>query len=342
MKAHPPLDGHDRLGRLLHLTDPAPEPRALAEKPARGLVLRRARLLDQARDERGDLGGRRVVEDAPVDHLRDEELVVVPQRRHQLPLRPEHALLDGVERVQDLEHPPVLLPDRVPDGLERRAAVLEPAALLLDRLPRGVAAGARLPRAGMALDALERVLGVAAALPLDQSAETSSSLEAREERAALVGQRLPEVAPPPAMVGREVPDRRRQQQGRRRPEHALDVPRLRPDERAVRKQRVEQDAVPAQPVHPDRPPRARRRSRAAGAARPAPARRRRAPGPGAGRERDPARAPARLDLGAKLPIAPDPIETPRRAPRTARPPASAPWASATSRSRWRICRRLWY
>src|SRR5262249_26633158 len=140
-----------------------------------------------------------------MDDLGHQELVVVPQRRDKLTLWPEHASLDRVEGVQHLKDSPVLLPDRVADALQRRVSMLQLPPRLLEGLPGRVAARPRFPRAGVALDPLERVLGIAPTLPLDERAEIELA-ETREQRAALAGERLAKVASPPTMMGSEVPD----------------------------------------------------------------------------------------------------------------------------------------
>src|SRR5262245_10296101 len=94
--------------------------------------------------------------------------MVVAEGRHQLAFWPQHAVLDGVEGIQDLEDTPVLLPNRVANALERDPALLEPSTRFFDRRPRRVAPGSRLPGARVALDPLKRVLGVAPAFPLDE------------------------------------------------------------------------------------------------------------------------------------------------------------------------------
>src|SRR5262245_9444545 len=107
--------------------------------------------------------------------------------------------------------------------------MLRAAALLLERLPGGVAAGPRVPGTRVTLDPLERILRIAAPLPLDQGVEVELT-EAGEERPPFVGERLAEVPSPPVMVRRQVANGRRQEERGRGPEHALDVPSLGPDQ----------------------------------------------------------------------------------------------------------------
>src|SRR5262249_23273357 len=110
---------------------------------------------------------------------------------------------------------------------------------LLEHLPRGIAPGTRVPRARVALDALERILRVAAALPLDQLVDVELA-QARQEAAALPGQRLAEVAPPPPVMRGPTADPRR-------PAHPLRVPGLAPQERGGRGGRVEPAPLAPQP-----------------------------------------------------------------------------------------------
>src|SRR5262249_34195993 len=135
-------------------------------------------------------------------------------------------------------------------ALQRGAPMRKLSPRLLERLPGGVAARPSLPRAGVALDSLQRVLGVAATLALDERVEVELA-QPRQERAALARERLPEVSAPAMMVRGEIPDGRRQEKRGRRPEDSLDVPGLAPHQRAVREKRVEENPVAAQPVHRD-------------------------------------------------------------------------------------------
>src|SRR5947207_3075035 len=104
-------------------------------------------------------------------------------------------MLDGVEGVQHLEDPPVVLPDRVADGLQCRAAVCQLPARLVERLPGRLAARSGLPRARVAFDALERILGIAPALSLDERVNVQLS-EAGKKRASLAGECFTEVPAP--------------------------------------------------------------------------------------------------------------------------------------------------
>src|SRR5262245_47706971 len=119
-----------------------------------------------------------------MDDLRDQELVVVPERGNQLALGSKHPALDGIEGIEHLEHPTVLLPDRVADALERRTPVLEARPLLLDRFPSGLAARPRLPRARVTFDPRQRFRRVAAALLRDEGADVELA-QSCQERASV-------------------------------------------------------------------------------------------------------------------------------------------------------------
>ena len=213
------LDLEHGMRHRLQVLELALELGALLQEDARDRRIPRARLLDETRAESRGLGERRVLEDTAVHHLRDKELVVVPEAGDELPLGQELVVLDGAEALEHGHHPTELLPVGVAEGVEHQA-------LLLDSLPRMLALALTAPRAPVALDGRE--LGLRAAVPLALD-------EIRDgEPLELLGDAL--RAPLP--VARQV-------ERRRLPEDPLDVSFLHLDGDAVRQEHGHQRAMAA-------------------------------------------------------------------------------------------------
>ena len=115
------LDLEHGVGHRLQLLELALELRALLQENARDRRIPRARLLDETRAEGRGLGERRVLEDTAVHHLRDQELVVVPEAGDELPLGQELVVLDGAEALEHGHHATELLPVGVAEGVEHLA-----------------------------------------------------------------------------------------------------------------------------------------------------------------------------------------------------------------------------
>src|SRR5262245_911656 len=220
----------DAVRHRSHLLEPPLESGVLSEKVSRHRAVARARLLDQARRERRGLGQRGVVQDAALDDLGDQQLVVVAESGDELSLRPQLALLDGAEPFEHVDDVEELLPVGVLQDLERLALLGEAAFHAFDGLPLLIASRLRAPRATMTLGSGQRALGTVAALSLDQLGD----VEARHLLGEPAGASLPIAW-----------DHER----RRLPEHALDVAFLHLDRPAVRQENLHEGAMTTA-VHP--------------------------------------------------------------------------------------------
>ena len=214
----------DAVGHQRHLSELALEPGVLAEKQPRHGAVARPRLLDETGQERGDLGQGRIVEDAALDGLGDQQLVVVAEAGDELSLRQELAVLDGAETLEHADDVQELLPVRVPQRVERLALLREAAIHAFGLLPLLVAPRLGAPGTAMARLGGERRLRPVAPLSLDEIGQ----VEARQLFGETVRASLP--------VARQV-------ERRRLPEHALDVALLQLDGAAVRQQHLHQRAV---------------------------------------------------------------------------------------------------
>src|SRR2546425_3859892 len=163
-----PLDFEHGVGQGFQLLELALELGTLLQEESRHRGIAGARLLDEAGAERGCLGERGVLEDAPVHHLGDEKLVVVAEARDELPLGQELAVLHGAESLEHGHHPAELLPVGVLESVEHLALLPEPSLQCLDALPGMIAAALAAPRTTMALDGGERALRPLAPLALDE------------------------------------------------------------------------------------------------------------------------------------------------------------------------------
>src|SRR5262245_1114483 len=225
-----PLRFRDAVRHRPHLLEPPLQPWVLPEKVPRHRAIARARLLDEARRERRSLGERGVVQDASLDGLGDEELVVVAESGDELSLREELALLDSAESFEHPHHVEELLPVRVSKGLERLPLLREPALDPFESLPLLIASRLRAPGAAMTLGGGQRPLGAMAPLAPDQVGDVAA------------GHLLGEQVGAPLPIARD-------HERRRLPEDALDVAFLHLDRAAVREKNVNEGAVtPA--VHP--------------------------------------------------------------------------------------------
>src|SRR5882724_689865 len=220
------LDLEHGVGHRLQLLELALELRALLQEDARDRRIPRARLLDETRAEGRGLGERRVLEDAAVHHLRDKELVIVPEAGDELPLGQELVVLDGAEALEHGHHAAELLPVGVADGVEHLALLPEAAFERLDPFPLMVALALAAPGTAMALDGGQLGLGSPAPLPLDELRD--------REPLELLGEALRSPLP----VARQV-------ERRGLPEDPLDVPFFHLDGHTVRQKHGHQHAVAA-------------------------------------------------------------------------------------------------
>src|SRR5215471_12857489 len=276
-----PLDLQHGVGHAFELRELALELRPLLQEEPGHRGIARAGLLDEAGAEGGRLGERGVLQDAAVDHLRYEELVVVAEARDELPLGEELAVLYGAEAFEHGHHPTELLPVGIAEGLQHLPLLAEPSLQRLDALPRVLAPGLAGPGAAVALDGGQLAFGPLRPLTLHQLGNGQPL------------QLLGEASRPPLPVAREM-------ERRGLPEDPLDVALLHLDGDPVREEHRHEEAVAAT-VEPADEAEGGARHAAHEGKLPCPRVGRRAALPAA----PPARHPVLLELGAGRPVTAD-------------------------------------
>src|SRR5262245_48244860 len=163
-----PLGGGHRLGRRRQLLELLPDPRVAAQEAPRNMGVAGPRLLEERRAHRCRFRQPEVGQGATPNRLGHQELVLVAQARHQLPLGLEDALTHRPELLEDFHDAQELLPVRPLQGLERVAAPTEAIARLLDLAPRLVAPRGRSPGTAVAFAGGQGRLRPPGPLPIDQ------------------------------------------------------------------------------------------------------------------------------------------------------------------------------